>query len=655
MKHYLNVCDINGAEVAPVDVITFGSPCQDLSVAGKRAGLKHTDKGDEETTRSGLFMEAVRIIKEMRQNDRANGRSDEFCRPRFAVWENVQGAFSSNKGEDFRVVLEELCRVKEPSISIPRPKNGKWNNAGSIIGDGWSIAWRVLDAQYWGVPQRRKRIFLVADFGGQCSEEILFKQEILRRDNSESEQERKSSSGSPSESTGLYDSQVYDARGNGYGNLCSTLTGDHQNRITDYTNVVCSRKCTHPHNVNEPQKCEHTETADTLNVFDNSEKRTPIICVQERSNQIVVPYSIGGVGSNEMGIKKSETSRTLDVVGIRPDSNQGGIAVVTVYMGGGKSAVDVLEEKSPTLTTTHYGSPDVAYSINHQGGNVEQIIEETCGTLTASMNSSGNNKMSVAYGLDRSSFNQGINAQYDFTVEKELMPTVVAKGPGAVCYAEGINGSVSGTLDSCYYKGCGEREGKEREVVAIGFPCNWDGSQTSPTLTKNNASGSQRMPDKDNFNCVIDKVEIEYIVRRLTPTECARLQGFPDRWGWIEHKDDFTDEEYAFWLNVRNTHAEINGKAIKNYSKDQMLKWYNGLHSDSSEYKMWGNGVALPCVRFVLKGIAEHGAKTLGSLFDGSGGFPLAGALNGISPIWASEIEPYPIAVTMSRFKEESL
>lgn len=554
MKHYLNVCDINGAEVAPVDVITFGSPCQDLSVAGKRAGLKHTDKGDEETTRSGLFMEAVRIIKEMRQNDRANGRSDEFCRPRFAVWENVTGAFSSNKGEDFRVVLEELCRVKEPSISIPRPKNGKWNNAGSIIGDGWSIAWRVLDAQYWGVPQRRKRIFLVADFGGQCSEEILFKQESLRRDNSESKQERKSAAGTPSESTGLYDSQVYDARGNGDGNICSTLTGDHQNRITDYTNVVCYRKCTHPHNVDEPQKFDHTETADTLNVFDNSEKRTPIICVQERSNQIVVPYSIGGVGSNEMGIKKTETSRTLDVVGIRPDSNQGGIAVVTVYMGGGKSAVDVLEEKSPTLTTTHYGSPD------------------------------------VAYGLDRASFNQGINAQYDFTVEKELMPTVVAKGPGAVCYAD----------------------------------------------------------------CVIDKENIEYIVRRLTPTECARLQGFPDRWGWIDHKDEFTDEEYSFWLNVRNTHAEINGKAVKDYSKDQMLKWYNGLHSDSSEYKMWGNGVALPCVRFVLKGIAEHGAKTLGSLFDGSGGFPLAGALNGIAPMWASEIEPYPIAVTMSRFKEKN-
>lgn len=404
MKHYLNVCDINGAEVAPVDVITFGSPCQDLSVAGKRAGLKHTDKGNEETTRSGLFMDAVRIIKEMRQNDRANGRSDEFCRPRFAVWENVTGAFSSNKGEDFRVVLEELCRVKEPSISIPRPKNGKWNNAGSIIGDGWSIAWRVLDAQYSGVPQRRKRIFLVADFGGQCSEKILFEQEGLRRDNSESKQERKSAAGTPSESTGLYDSQVYDARGNGDGNICSTLTGDHQNRITDYTNVV-------------------------------------------------------------------------------------------------------------------------------------------------------------------------------------------AKGPGAVCYAD----------------------------------------------------------------CVIDKENIEYIVRRLTPTECARLQGFPDRWGWIDHKDEFTDEEYSFWLNVRNTHAEINGKAVKDYSKDQMLKWYNGLHSDSSEYKMWGNGVALPCVRFVLKGIAEHGAKTLGSLFDGSGGFPLAGALNGIAPMWASEIEPYPIAVTMSRFKEKSL
>ena len=171
MKHLGDISKVNGGEVEPVDVITFGSPCQDLSVAGKRAGLKHTDNGDEETTRSGLFMEAVRIIKEMRE--KTNGQY-----PRFIVWENVPGAFSSNQGEDFRAVLEEICKVKDESVSIPKP--AKWEHAGEIVADDYSIAWRLLDAQFWGVPQRRKRIYLVADFRGERAGEVLFKREGLR-------------------------------------------------------------------------------------------------------------------------------------------------------------------------------------------------------------------------------------------------------------------------------------------------------------------------------------------------------------------------------------------------------------------------------------------------------------------------------------------
>ena len=173
MKHLGDISKVNGAEVEPVDIITFGSPCQDLSVAGKRAGLKHEANGDEETTRSGLFMEAVRIIKEMKEA--TNGKY-----PRFALWENVPGAFSSNKGEDFRVVLEELIKIVEPAAVMPEvPKNG-WAYADSYVGNGWSIAYRVFDAQYWGVPQRRRRIHLVADLGGTCAREVLFEREGVR-------------------------------------------------------------------------------------------------------------------------------------------------------------------------------------------------------------------------------------------------------------------------------------------------------------------------------------------------------------------------------------------------------------------------------------------------------------------------------------------
>lgn len=311
MKHLGDITKIHGDKIEPVDCITFGSPCQDLSIAGCRAGLA----GE----RSGLFMEAVRVIKEMRSS--TNG-----LYPTFAVWENVQGAFSSNGGEDFRTVLEELASVEQPDASIPRPsgRGGKWSKAGAIAGNGWSLAWRQLDAQYWGVPQRRKRIALVADFRGQRAAEILFERTSLSRNPDESIktweaftrtsgasvaghdrifgagnfatgetkserarrslregtgrvlesdhretstrctepvaytlkirsgcegggkgalwQTEKSATLSTLQDQTLFQPVVYDARGNGDGRTCPTITGDHENRITDYTAIAIERK-----------------------------------------------------------------------------------------------------------------------------------------------------------------------------------------------------------------------------------------------------------------------------------------------------------------------------------------------------------------------------------------------------------------------------
>jgi DNA (cytosine-5)-methyltransferase 1 len=181
MKHLGDITKINGAEIEAVDVITGGSPCQDLSIAGKCAGLAGA--------RSGLFMEQVRIVKEMREHDRANGRTDGMVRPRFMVWENVPGAFSSNKGRDFAAILEEIIRIAEPEapdIEVPEKGWPTWGGYHDEVGGRWSVAWRVHDAQYWGVPQRRRRISVVADFGGDTAGEILF--------------EHKSVSGHPAES-----------------------------------------------------------------------------------------------------------------------------------------------------------------------------------------------------------------------------------------------------------------------------------------------------------------------------------------------------------------------------------------------------------------------------------------------------------------------
>lgn len=178
MKHLGDVTKIRGSDVAPVNVVIGGSPCQDLSIAGKRAGLSGA--------RSGLFMEQIRVIKELRQADVDRGRTGSSIRPRYMVWENVPGAFSSHGGEDFRAVLEETARVVDPTTAIPRPPKGKWSTTGAIVADGWSLAWRVFDAQFWGVPQRRRRIALIADFGGQSAPEILFERESVSGNTEES-------------------------------------------------------------------------------------------------------------------------------------------------------------------------------------------------------------------------------------------------------------------------------------------------------------------------------------------------------------------------------------------------------------------------------------------------------------------------------------
>nr|DAH34585.1 MAG TPA: Cytosine specific methyltransferase [Bacteriophage sp.] len=359
MKHLGNISTINGAEIEPVDVITFSSPCQDLSVAGKRAGLRHKANGDEETTRSGLFMEAIRIIMEMREA--TNG-----VYPRFAVWENVPGAFSSNKGRDFCIVLEEFIKIVEPEAVMPDVLQGGWARADCYRGDGWSLAYRTFDAQYWGVPQRRRRIYLVADFTGQSAGKILFEREGLR----------------------------------GY----------------------------------------------------SAEGRTPWETVARN----FAPCA-GATGFDGYNCRLTDDASAA-----------------------------IASENHPTA---------------------------------------------VCYGIGRDAFNQGRNAKFSPTFEMELQPTLVARGPGAV------------------------------------------------------QSG--------------------YTVRRLTPTECARLQGFPDRWGDVDAKSNLTGEGYRFWLGVRNTHAAINGETVKTYTRAQMLAWYSKLHTDSAEYKMWGNGIALPTALYVMQGIGN--------------------------------------------------
>ncbi|WP_020072937.1 DNA cytosine methyltransferase [Faecalispora sporosphaeroides] len=550
MKHYGDVSRMDGGSIEPVDIITFGSPCQDMSIAGKREGL--------DGNRSGLFYEAVRIIKEMRCA--TNGKY-----PRYIVWENVPGAFSSNKGEDFQCVLESVCRIADETVSVPSPK--KWQSAGSIVGDGYSVAWRVLDAQYWGVPQRRKRIYLVADFAGGSAGKILFESEGV--------------SGYSAEGFRAWQGAAADA-GEGFGETGTFCLNDQGGQRMDLTEDVTNTlraESHHPPLVfeNHSQDSRYTgpldvaqtvlstfgtggnnqpfvvETPKTLKIRSGCEgggkgpliqddKSATLGCNNDQTLFVPSVFGICSKDSNAMkssnphsGIYKAETSRTLDANGGNPSCNQGGMAVVALEGNGAR----------PSHKGSGYSEDNVSFTLN------------------------ATEQHSVAYGIDRATYNMGQNAQFGIAVEEEVEPTMVAKGPGAVAHP------VYTTSKNSYHTEA--EEDVANTLVATDY-------KDPPTISE----------------------EPYYIVRRLTPTECARLQGFPDWWcddlGTVKP----SDEELYYWYKVFETWRMATAPGSKPKTSKQIKKWLADPYSDSAEYKMWGNGVALPCVVFVLSGIVYY-------------------------------------------------
>lgn len=541
-----------------------------MSVAGKRAGLKHEANGDDETTRSGLFMEAVRIIKEMREA--TNG---EY--PTFAIWENVPGAFSSNKGEDFRTVIEELIKIVDPTAVMPAvPKNG-WPYADSYVGDGWSLAYRVLDAQYWGVPQRRRRIYLVLDLRGQRAREVLFEREGLRRNFEKG--------GTPWKGTAAH--------------------------------------------------------AERSSVSDD----------RARAYRIGAYYSAGMMSSNpKAGIISTDISATLDCNGGYPASQQGGVCIVepvpyTLKIrsgceGGGKGAL-MQEDKCATLATNNdqYLSQPVNMVLDDQGG--QQITvrtdgeaptprEETHGNLPCVLEAAGFKVgQSMAGGIGRQEECEAtLSAQCSGTEPTVCVKCYDARGNGDGQTVSTLTGDHENRITDYTSVVCMAHVQANAEILEDEAPCLNCNHEQPIVFGKEvynsgvNATGGHYIaeggPSPTLRTSGPPGVCVQYIVRRLTPTECARLQGFPDKWGHPDHKEDFTDEEYRFWLDVRNTHAAINSKPQRDYTKAQMLTWYNKLHTDSSEYKMWGNGMAFPCMLYIMEGVREVLAERyLKNLFGG--------------------------------------
>ena len=590
MKHYGDVSKMNGADIEPVDIITFGSPCQDMSIAGRREGL--------DGSRSSLFYEAVRIVKEMRC--KTNGRY-----PRYIIWENVPGAFSSNKGADFQSVLEEVCSVKGYEIHTPRPE--KWPTAGEIMADDFSLAWRVFDAQYWGVPQRRKRIYLVADFAGGSAGKILFESEGVSGYTPQGFRSWQGAAGASEKGSGAAGCVCLNDQGGNRmdvtdGVTCTLRAEAHHPPCVMESAGFCTEHSAHSRSIgyeeetsptlragtvpaavyeNHSQDTRYTgplktaptvmstygtggnnqpfvvETPKTLKIRSGCEGGGKGALIQENKSAtlgcnndqtVFVPkvYGICSKQSHAMqsdnphsGFYEADTSRCLDRGGGNPSCNQGGMAVVAVQ----GSMIGRSDKNGP------------------QGSGVN---EDVSFTLDAT------DRHAVAYGIDRATYNMGRNAKFGITVETEIEPTMVSKGPGAV------GQPIYHSSKSSFHTNFTDDDVTET-LVATDF-------KDPPTVSK----------------------EPDYIVRRLTPTECARLQGFPDWWCSNLETDEPTEEEIEFWTEVFETHRRVMGASSKPKSRNQIIKWLKDPHSDSAEYKMWGNGVALPNVCFVLSGIVYY-------------------------------------------------
>ena len=653
VKHYGDVSTISGADLPPVDIITFGSPCQDMSIAGKRDGL--------DGSRSSLFYEAIRIVKEMRC--KTNGE-----KPRFIVWENVPGVFSSNKGQDFKAVLEAVIGVKEPAASVPAPEKKGWPNADYYVGDGWSVAYRVFDAQWWGVPQRRKRIYLVADFADQSAPKVLFESEGVSRYSAEGFRAwQRAAAGAESgtgeagfsgaggriclndqggkqmdvsqdvtgtlraeehghqpcvlEAAGFCTEHSADARSIGYEEERSpTLRAgvvpaaialenhpaDSRVKISEDGKVqtLTSRCGTGGGNVpmvmdavensvESPVKEVENSPAVTLKIRSGcegggkgaiwqEEKSATLGCNNDQTLFVPKCYGVCSKASHSMmsdnphsGFYEAETSRTLDRSGGDPTCNQGGICVVepVAFTQNQRDEVRDLGEKSAALAAepgmkqqTFVLQGNMIGRKDENGPKGDGVNEDVCFTLDAT------DRHAVCAPEDVYAMTTGSYMQ----VAKEVAPTLMArdyKDPTTIAPVPHLNEGVMGT------------------VATGAHPSGFNGQ------------------DAFNDRLVIDNPEaqpvpVTYTVRRLTPTECARLQGFPDWWCRNLGTEDPTEEELAFWADVFETHRKIVTHAKKPKTEKQIRKWLADPYTDSAEYRIWGNGICLANAFFVLAGIA---------------------------------------------------
>ena len=670
MKHYGDIGKMDGARIEPVDIITGGSPCQDMSVAGKREGLSkkcpkcdYKAVGNEditecpecgaelEYTRSGLFMEQIRIIKEMREA--TNGQY-----PRYMVWENVPGALSSNKGADFRCVLEETARIKDAGFNVPMPAKNKWGNAGLIMGDDFSIGWRILDAQYWGVPQRRRRIFLVADFSGTSAREILFKREGLSWHFAQSRETWQTAPGNlkagidKSGGDGIKSNPIaFDTYNmEPVGEKTVTLrSGSEHNYAPVFTPTIYTMQIRSGCEGGGKGPLIQENKSATLSTHNTQ----TLFCMATQQGGAEIAENLSPTITAAAGMSGNNQPVLCEPIPIQDQAISNG-------SGNGKGIAEPGDPMYTLMAETHHG---VAYGfepgIAIREGAENRFVEELSPALRANM---GDNQVATAYSIKDEGFmdyseeispclkardykmppvtvysidDMKMRNTYVREEQGNTLSTRDYKGPQVVCYS--LQGNMIGRADKNGPQGNGINKDvnftlNATDVHAVTYDCRdlVPNQNISGTLqAKNNGGHSlnyinpvvyamqaigqyedkavcSSLKQRDYKDATDLVFEQNYIVRRLIPLECARLQGFPDWWtaNLGTKEEDITEEMMNFWREVFETHRKIVTGAEKPKTDKQIKKWLMDPDSDSAEYKMWGNGVALPCVLYVMEGIA---------------------------------------------------
>ena len=486
MKHYGDISRMDGGKIEPVDIITFGSPCTDMSIAGKRAGL--------DGAQSSLFYQAIRIVKEMRCA--TNGRY-----PRWICWENVVGAFSSNRGLDFKAVLEAVIGIIEPGAEVPMPEKDRWPYADIYMGERWNVAYRTFDAQHWGVPQRRRRVYLVGDLAGRCAGQVLFESEGLSGYSAEGFRAWQRTARNSAAGLGAAGGVCLNDQGGSCMDISFGVSG-----------TLRAQMDGHPPCIVEPSAA----------VYENHSQDTRYTGPLDTAPTVSSTYGTGG--NNQPFVVEADTPKTLKI--------RSGCE------GGGKGPL-IQEDVSATLSCN----------------NDQTLFVPKCYSIGAAYSAGmlSDNPHSGIYEADSSR-----------TIDQ------------------------SGGNPSCNQGGIAVVEGPTYAMT----PCTYTQIEREKAPTLN----ARDFKDPTFVNS-------GYSVRRLTPTECARLQGFPDFWCAGLDTPEPTEEDIAFWTEVWETHRRVVGGSTKAKSRNQIVKWLQHPHSDAAEYKMWGNGVALPNVFFVLAGI----------------------------------------------------